>query len=93
MGHEWVNSKRVVGATNVVVLQVTSTPYCLQSMASMVSSEQPLKNEVYWTLLPEQYCGAKFYKNSRDDVSQSPLIRADSTFDRMVVKKMIRYDD
>lgn len=88
-GQEWVNSKRVLGASNILVVQVTATPYCLQSIASMVSVDMPLKNEVYWNPIPEQYCGIEFYKNSRDDVSQSPLIRADATFDRMVVKKMI----
>ncbi|XP_063673992.1 GREB1-like protein isoform X2 [Bolinopsis microptera] len=88
-GQEWVNNKRVLLATNIIVVQVTATPYCLQSIASMVSMDLPLKNEVYWSSIPEQYCGLEFYKNGRDDVAQSPLIRADATFDRMVVKKMI----
>lgn len=56
-GQEWVNSKRVLGASNILVVQVTATPYCLQSIASMVSVDMPLKNEVYWNPIPEQYCG------------------------------------
>ena len=56
-GQEWVNNKRVLQAQNIIVVQVTATPYCLQSIASMVSMDLPLKNEVYWSTIPEQYCG------------------------------------
>ena len=52
-----MNNKRVLLATNIIVVQVTATPYCLQSIASMVSMDLPLKNEVYWSSIPEQYCG------------------------------------
>ena len=52
-----MNNKRVLQAQNIIVVQVTATPYCLQSIASMVSMDMPLKNEVYWSSIPEQYCG------------------------------------
>ncbi|TTB71000.1 GREB1-like protein [Bagarius yarrelli] len=85
-----VNSHEVLNAENLLLLQVTSFPYTLQSCHSRIS----IHNEVHWpsnqrsqgTLSPKElvYFGLKEYQRSVQWGVSSPILRCDDAFERMV---------
>ncbi|KAF7706819.1 hypothetical protein HF521_020073 [Silurus meridionalis] len=85
-----VNSQEVLDAENLLLLQVTSFPYTLQSCHSRIS----IHNEVHWpsnqgpqgVLSPKEvvYFGLKEYQRSVQWGVSSPILRCDDAFERMV---------
>ncbi|MCI4376989.1 hypothetical protein PGIGA_G00198110 [Pangasianodon gigas] len=85
-----VNSQEVLDAENLLLLQVTSFPFTLQSCHSRIS----IHNEVHWPsnhgpqgpLSPKDlvYFGLKEYQRSVQWGVSSPILRCDDAFERMV---------
>ncbi|XP_017327908.1 GREB1-like protein isoform X1 [Ictalurus punctatus] len=85
-----VNSQEVLDAENLLLLQVTSFPFTLQSCHSRIS----IHNEVHWpgnhgpqgALSPKDllYFGLKEYQGSVHWGVSSPILRCDDAFERMV---------
>ncbi|GAA6081175.1 GREB1-like protein isoform X1, partial [Tachysurus ichikawai] len=85
-----VNSQEVLDAENLLLLQVTSFPFTLQSCHSRIS----IHNEVHWpahhglqgALSPKDlvYFGLKDYQHSVQWGVSSPILRCDDAFERMV---------
>ncbi|XP_069476984.1 GREB1-like protein isoform X2 [Ambystoma mexicanum] len=84
-----INCREVLEAVNLIVLQVSSFPYTLQTQQSRISS----CNEVHWMQpdhmeemgIPEKfYFGLNEYSNSLHWGITSPLLRCDETFEKMV---------
>ncbi|XP_069076093.1 GREB1-like protein isoform X1 [Pleurodeles waltl] len=84
-----INCREVLDALNLIVLQVSSFPYALQTQQSRISS----CNEVHW--MPQDsmeemesqeklYFGLNEYSNSLHWGITSPLLRCDETFEKMV---------
>ncbi|KAK3545633.1 hypothetical protein QTP70_008545 [Hemibagrus guttatus] len=91
-----VNSQEVLDAENLLLLQVTSFPYTLQSCHSRIS----IHNEVHWpsnhglgALSPKDlvYFGLKEYQHSMQWGVSSPILRCDDAFERMVNVLLQRY--
>ncbi|XP_053323683.1 GREB1-like protein [Spea bombifrons] len=91
-----INSKEVQDAVNVIVLQVSSFPYALQTQQSRISP----CNEVHW-IQPDitdevsseekVYFGLNDYSKSLQWGITSPLLRCDETFEKMVNTLLERY--
>ncbi|XP_060772053.1 GREB1-like protein isoform X4 [Neoarius graeffei] len=85
-----VNSQEVLDAENLLLLQVTSFPFTLQTCYSRIS----IHNEVHWpsnhslqgVLSPKDlvYFGLKEYRHSVQWGVSSPILRCDDAFERMV---------
>ncbi|XP_053570944.1 LOW QUALITY PROTEIN: GREB1-like protein [Bombina bombina] len=91
-----INSKEVQEAVNMIVLQVSSFPYALQTQQSKISPS----NEVHWIQAgtadeesSEQklYFGINEYSKSLQWGITSPLLRCDETFEKMVNTLLERY--
>uniref|UniRef100_A0A452V158 GREB1 like retinoic acid receptor coactivator n=1 Tax=Ursus maritimus TaxID=29073 RepID=A0A452V158_URSMA len=91
-----INCREVLEAFNLLVLQVSSFPYTLQTQQSRISSS----NEVHWIQLdsmedmsrPEKlYFGLNEYSKSLQWGITSPLLRCDETFEKMVNTLLERY--
>nr|XP_023503289.1 GREB1-like protein isoform X3 [Equus caballus] len=84
-----INCREVLEAFNLLVLQVSSFPYTLQTQQSRISSS----NEVHWIQLDSMedmsceeklYFGLNEYSKSLQWGITSPLLRCDETFEKMV---------
>ncbi|XP_058133502.1 GREB1-like protein isoform X2 [Dasypus novemcinctus] len=83
-----INCREVLDAFNLLVLQVSSFPYTLQTQQSRISSS----NEVHWIQLDNMedvgceklYFGLNEYSKSLQWGITSPLLRCDETFEKMV---------
>ncbi|XP_030017074.1 GREB1-like protein isoform X3 [Sphaeramia orbicularis] len=94
-----VNCQEVLNAMNLLVLQVSSFPYTMQTRQSRIS----LHNEVHWppTESPqgEQSCKEQVYFGLTDYSSSlqwgvaSPILRCDDAFEKMAVTILERYPD
>ncbi|XP_055481251.1 GREB1-like protein [Psammomys obesus] len=90
-----INCREVLEAFNLLVLQVSSSPYTLQTQQSRVSPS----NEVHWIQLDELedvgseklYFGLNEYSKSLQWGVASPLLRYDETFEKMVGTLLERY--
>ncbi|KAM9225467.1 GREB1-like protein isoform 3-T3 [Dugong dugon] len=91
-----INCREVLEAFNLLVLQVSSFPYTLQTQQSRVSSS----NEVHWIQLDSTedmgceeklYFGLNEYSKSLQWGVTSPLLRCDETFEKMVNTLLERY--
>ncbi|KAF6088060.1 GREB1 like retinoic acid receptor coactivator [Phyllostomus discolor] len=91
-----INCREVLEAFNLLVLQVSSFPYTLQTQQSRVSSS----NEVHWVQLDNTedmsceeklYFGLNEYSKSLQWGITSPLLRCDETFEKMVNTLLERY--
>ncbi|XP_037661426.1 GREB1-like protein isoform X5 [Choloepus didactylus] len=90
-----INCKEVLEAFNLLVLQVSSCPYTLQTQQSRISSS----NEVHWIHLDNMedagceklYFGLNEYSKSLQWGITSPLLRCDQTFEKMVNTLLERY--
>ncbi|KAM4841275.1 GREB1-like protein [Thomomys bottae] len=91
-----INCREVLEAFNLLVLQVSSFPYTLQTQQSRVSST----NEVHWIQLDTMedvgceeklYFGLNEYSKSLQWGVTSPLLRCDETFEKMVNTLLERY--
>ncbi|XP_006867348.1 PREDICTED: GREB1-like protein [Chrysochloris asiatica] len=91
-----INCREVLEAFNLLVLQVSSFPYTLQTQQSRVSSS----NEVHWIQLDNMedmgceeklYFGLNEYSKSLQWGVTSPLLRCDETFEKMVNTLLERY--
>ncbi|KAM8967749.1 GREB1-like protein isoform 2-T2 [Pelodytes ibericus] len=96
LSDRFINSREVQEALNILVLQVSSFPYALQTQQSRISP----CNEVHWTqpdvaeeVISEQkvYFGISEYSKSLQWGITSPLLRCDETFEKMVVTLLERY--
>ncbi|XP_023576121.1 GREB1-like protein isoform X2 [Octodon degus] len=91
-----INCREVLEAFNLLVLQVSSFPYTLQTQQSRISAS----NEVHWMQLDpteDASCGEKLYFGL-NEYSKSlqwgvtcPLLRCDETFEKMVTTLLERY--
>ncbi|XP_071410809.1 GREB1-like protein isoform X11 [Pithys albifrons albifrons] len=91
-----INCREVLEALNLLVLQVSSFPYALQTQQSRISST----NEVHWMQsdtvddAPSEdklYFGLNEYSKSLQWGVTSPLLRCDETFEKMVNTLLERY--
>ncbi|XP_034498639.1 GREB1-like protein isoform X3 [Ailuropoda melanoleuca] len=91
-----INCREVLEAFNLLVLQVSSFPYTLQTQQSRISSS----NEVHWIQLDSMedmsrqeklYFGLNEYSKSLQWGITSPLLRCDETFEKMVNTLLERY--
>uniref|UniRef100_A0A8C2RC74 GREB1 like retinoic acid receptor coactivator n=1 Tax=Capra hircus TaxID=9925 RepID=A0A8C2RC74_CAPHI len=87
-----INGREVLEAFNLLVLQVTSCPYTLQTQQSRISTS----NEVHWMQLDNMqqeklYFGLNEYSKSLQWGITSPLLRCDETFEKMVNTLLERY--
>ncbi|OXB58411.1 hypothetical protein ASZ78_007779 [Callipepla squamata] len=90
-----INCREVLEAFNLLVLQVSSFPYALQTQQSRISSS----NEVHWiqfdavddTSEDKLYFGLNEYSKSLQWGVTSPLLRCDETFEKMVTTLLERY--
>uniref|UniRef100_H0X806 GREB1 like retinoic acid receptor coactivator n=1 Tax=Otolemur garnettii TaxID=30611 RepID=H0X806_OTOGA len=91
-----INCREVLEAFNLLVLQVSSFPYTLQTQQSRISSS----NEVHWIQLDtledvgceeKLYFGLNEYSKSLQWGVTSPLLRCDETFEKMVNTLLERY--
>lgn len=90
-----INCREVLEAFNLLVLQVSSFPYTLQTQQSRISSS----NEVHWIQLDTMedagceklYFGLDEYSKSLQWGITSPLLRCDETFEKMVSTLLERY--
>nr|KAF6471351.1 GREB1 like retinoic acid receptor coactivator [Molossus molossus] len=91
-----INCREVLDAFNLLVLQVSSFPYTLQTQQSRISSS----NEVHWIQLDSTedmsceeklYFGLNEYSKSLQWGITSPLLRCDETFEKMVNTLLERY--
>ncbi|XP_076769113.1 GREB1-like protein isoform X1 [Arvicanthis niloticus] len=90
-----INCREVLEAFNLLVLQVSSLPYTLQTQQSRISSS----NEVHWMQLDTMedmgceklYFGLNEYSKSLQWGITSPLLRCDETFEKMVSTLLERY--
>ncbi|NXY16220.1 GRB1L protein, partial [Atrichornis clamosus] len=91
-----INCREVLEAFNLLVLQVSSFPYALQSQQSRISSS----NEVHWIQSDtvddaasedKLYFGLNEYSKSLQWGVTSPLLRCDETFEKMVNTLLERY--
>uniref|UniRef100_A0A2K5PMR7 GREB1 like retinoic acid receptor coactivator n=1 Tax=Cebus imitator TaxID=2715852 RepID=A0A2K5PMR7_CEBIM len=91
-----INCREVLEAFNLLVLQVSSFPYTLQTQQSRISSN----NEVHWIQLDtgedvgceeKLYFGLNEYSKSLQWGITSPLLRCDETFEKMVNTLLERY--
>ncbi|XP_057360065.1 GREB1-like protein isoform X6 [Manis pentadactyla] len=91
-----INCREVLEAFNLLVLQVSSFPYTLQTQQSRVS----YSNEVHWMQLDSMddmsceeklYFGLNEYSKSLQWGVTSPLLRCDETFEKMVTTLLERY--
>nr|XP_020041973.1 GREB1-like protein isoform X1 [Castor canadensis] len=91
-----INCREVLEAFNLLVLQVSSFPYTLQTQQSRISSS----NEVHWIQLDTMeevgceeklYFGLNEYSKSLQWGVTSPLLRCDETFEKMVNTLLERY--
>lgn len=91
-----INSREALEACNLLVLQISSFPFTLQTNQSRVSSY----NEVHWIVsnTPEEvgveemvYFGLSDYSKSLQWGVISPILRCDEAFERMVNTLMGRY--
>ncbi|KAM6219967.1 GREB1-like protein isoform 3-T3 [Rhynchocyon petersi] len=91
-----INGREVLEAFNLLVLQVSSFPYTLQSQQSRISCN----NEVHWIHLDSMedmgseeklYFGLNEYSKSLQWGVTSPLLRCDETFEKMVNTLLERY--
>uniref|UniRef100_A0A8C0VJK3 GREB1-like protein n=1 Tax=Cyanistes caeruleus TaxID=156563 RepID=A0A8C0VJK3_CYACU len=91
-----INCREVLEAFNLLVLQVSSFPYALQTQQSRVSSS----NEVHWIQSDtvddaaseeKLYFGLNEYSKSLQWGVTSPLLRCDETFEKMVNTLLERY--
>ncbi|XP_012930674.1 GREB1-like protein isoform X2 [Heterocephalus glaber] len=91
-----INCREVLEAFNLLVLQVSSFPYTLQTQQSRISAS----NEVHWTQLDgaedvgceeKLYFGLNEYSKSLQWGVTSPLLRCDETFEKMVNTLLERY--
>ncbi|XP_040335186.1 GREB1-like protein isoform X1 [Herpailurus yagouaroundi] len=91
-----INCREVLEAFNLLVLQVSSLPYTLQTQQSRISSS----NEVHWIQLDnledmsceeKLYFGLNEYSKSLQWGITSPLLRCDETFEKMVNTLLERY--
>ncbi|XP_062986689.1 GREB1-like protein isoform X2 [Elgaria multicarinata webbii] len=91
-----INCREVLEAFNLLVLQVSSFPYALQTLQSRISSA----NEVHWIQFGNMeeisqdeklYFGLKEYSKSLQWGITSPLLRCDETFEKMVNTLLERY--
>ncbi|XP_016066993.1 PREDICTED: GREB1-like protein [Miniopterus natalensis] len=91
-----INCREVLEAFNLLVLQVSSFPYTLQTQQSRISSS----NEVHWIHLDSTedmsceeklYFGLNEYSKSLQWGITSPLLRCDETFEKMVNTLLERY--
>ncbi|XP_067887825.1 GREB1-like protein isoform X3 [Heterodontus francisci] len=96
LSDKFVNSREALEACNLLMLQVSSFPFTLQTQQSRVSS----CNEVHWILpsSPEEisneemvYFGLSDYSKSLQWGITSPILRCDEAFERMVNTLMERY--
>ncbi|XP_061452564.1 GREB1-like protein isoform X6 [Rhineura floridana] len=91
-----INCREVLEAFNLLVLQVSSFPYALQTQQSRISSA----NEVHWIQFGNMeelsqdeklYFGLNEYSKSLQWGITSPLLRCDETFEKMVNTLLERY--
>ncbi|XP_072854934.2 GREB1-like protein isoform X6 [Pogona vitticeps] len=92
-----INCREVLEAFNLLVLQVSSFPYTLQTQQSRISSA----NEVHWIQFGNMqeelsqdekfYFGLNEYSKSLQWGITSPLLRCDETFEKMVNTLLERY--
>ncbi|KAM6135439.1 GREB1-like protein isoform 3-T3 [Pterocles gutturalis] len=91
-----INCREVLEAFNLLVLQVSSFPYALQTQQSRISSS----NEVHWIQFDtvddaasedKLYFGLNEYSKSLQWGVTSPLLRCDETFEKMVNTLLERY--
>ncbi|KAB0360996.1 hypothetical protein FD754_005152 [Muntiacus muntjak] len=91
-----INGREVLEAFNLLVLQVASCPYTLQTQQSRISTS----NEVHWIQLDSTedmsceeklYFGLNDYSKSLQWGITSPLLRCDETFEKMVNTLLERY--
>ncbi|XP_063251739.1 GREB1-like protein isoform X5 [Prinia subflava] len=91
-----INCREVLEAFNLLVLQVSSFPYALQTQQSRISSS----NEVHWiqsdtvddaATEEKLYFGLNEYSKSLQWGVTSPLLRCDETFEKMVNTLLERY--
>ncbi|NXG77267.1 GRB1L protein, partial [Baryphthengus martii] len=91
-----INCREVLEAFNLLVLQVSSFPYALQTQQSRISSS----NEVHWIPFDavgdtasedKLYFGLNEYSKSLQWGVTSPLLRCDETFEKMVNTLLERY--
>ncbi|OCT74654.1 hypothetical protein XELAEV_18033641mg [Xenopus laevis] len=91
-----INSREVQESQNLIVLQVSSFPYALQTQQSKISP----CNEVHWiqadtaeevTSEQKLYFGINEYSKSLQWGITSPLLRSDETFEKMVNTLLERY--
>ncbi|XP_041044893.1 GREB1-like protein [Carcharodon carcharias] len=96
LSDKFINSREALEACNLLMLQVSSFPFTLQTQQSRVSSY----NEVHWILpsSPEEisneemvYFGLSDYSKSLQWGITSPILRCDEAFERMVNTLMERY--
>nr|XP_033789817.1 LOW QUALITY PROTEIN: GREB1-like protein [Geotrypetes seraphini] len=89
-----INCRETLEAFNLLVLQVSSFPYALQTQQSRISAS----NEVHWLHPQEEvgndekmYFGLNEYSKSLQWGITSPLLRCDETFEKMVNTLLERY--
>uniref|UniRef100_A0A8C6WDQ9 Growth regulation by estrogen in breast cancer-like n=1 Tax=Nannospalax galili TaxID=1026970 RepID=A0A8C6WDQ9_NANGA len=90
-----INCREVLEAFNLLVLQVSSFPYTLQTQQSRINSN----NEVHWIQLDtvedvgceKLYFGLNEYSKSLQWGITSPLLRCDEAFEKMVNTLLERY--
>ncbi|EGW07572.1 GREB1-like protein [Cricetulus griseus] len=90
-----INCREVLEAFNLLVLQVSSFPYTLQTQQSRISPS----NEVHWVQpdtteemgFEKLYFGLNEYSKSLQWGITSPLLRCDETFEKMVSTLLERY--
>nr|XP_042710749.1 GREB1-like protein isoform X6 [Chrysemys picta bellii] len=91
-----INCREVTEAFNLLVLQVSSFPYALQTQQSRISSN----NEVHWIQFDNMeeigseeklYFGLNEYSKSLQWGITSPLLRCDENFEKMVNTLLERY--
>ncbi|XP_052597473.1 GREB1-like protein isoform X2 [Peromyscus californicus insignis] len=90
-----INCREVLEAFNLLVLQVSSFPYTLQTQQSRISAS----NEIHWIQLDTMedvgceklYFGLNEYSKSLQWGITSPLLRCDETFEKMVSTLLERY--
>ncbi|KAJ7404482.1 GREB1-like protein [Willisornis vidua] len=82
-----INCREVLEALNLLVLQVSSFPYALQTQQSRISStnedDAPSEDKLYF--------GLNEYSKSLQWGVTSPLLRCDETFEKMVSTLLERY--
>ncbi|NXP54406.1 GRB1L protein, partial [Heliornis fulica] len=91
-----INCREVLEAFNLLVLQVSSFPYALQTQQSRIS----FSNEIHWIQFDtvddaagedKLYFGLNEYSKSLQWGVTSPLLRCDETFEKMVNTLLERY--